>query len=214
MINIVKDKDLENRFIGVIEVKFSDNLNIDRFKEYVINELKAIKSEKETYNRDEVFKSNPYYKYFKKFKKTYPVMMQYESFLNGREFPLDRTLNIIPFLNELRTHTLLGAHDADCVEGDLVFYNEEEKRPFPGMFNKDAHSYKGDITGKDDKGIIISMIGGADDRTCLHDNTNHGLYLVFGTEEINKEYIENIINKVLKDIKLLDNNAVVEYKIY
>ena len=58
------------------------------------------------------------------------------------------------------------------------------------------------------------MIGGADDRTCLHDNTSHVLYLVFGTDEIKIDFIEDIIHNVIKEIKILDSKAIIDYNIY
>lgn len=216
MINIIRDNSLDNdkRHIGVVEVTLNGDLKIDRFQSYVNEELDKIKDNGKNYSRDSVFKNNSYYKYFKKFKKTYPVMMQYESFISGREFPMERVLNIIPFLTELETHVLMGAHDADCIDGNLIFYNETEKRPFSGLFNKDAHSYPNDLTGKDDKGIIISMIAGADDRTCLHQNSTHLLYLIFGTEEVSVDTISDMINKVENRIKLLNPEAKIENMIF
>lgn len=212
MINIIRDHSLINdeRHIGVVEITLNGILEIEKFNQYVNDELIKIHEQAKNYNRDDVFKNNTYYKYFKKFKKTYPVMMQYESFINGRDFPIDRTLNVIPFLIELETHVLLGAHDADCIKGNLIFYNESEKKPFSGLFNKDAHTYLNDITGKDDMGIIISMIAGADDRTCLHENSNHLLYLIFGTHDTSVNMIQDIIVTIEKRVKILNPRAKIE----
>ena len=95
-------------------------------------ELELIREEGKTYDRETWFRQEPYFRYFRKFKKTSPVMMQVESFLlKGRPFPEGRYTNAVAFLTELKTRCLLGSHDADKIEGDVVIYKETEKRDFP-----------------------------------------------------------------------------------
>ena len=56
------------------------------------------------YDRETWFRQEPYFRYFRKFKKTSPVMMQVESFLlKGRPFPDGRYNNAVAFLTELKT---------------------------------------------------------------------------------------------------------------
>ena len=216
MVNIIRDASLaaDPRRMGILEVRYPDRSEWDTegFKSHVDSELAVIREEYADYDRETVFRQHPYFRYFRKFKKTYPVMMQFESFfLKGRPFPEDEYLNAVAFLTELRTLILLGSHDADRVEGDIVFYNETAKTPFTGMIKDDCHSYPGDMTGRDDWGIIISMIAGADNRTCLHEDTRNVLYLIFGVPETSDEEIERTAAIIEGHAKALAPSAETEF---
>ena len=94
------------------------------------------------YDRKAVFGENPYFRFFKKFKKTYPVMQQFESVLfKGRPFPEDDPVMGVPFLLELTTFVLSGTHDIDRMDGPLTIFTPSEKLPFPGMRAASTHTY-------------------------------------------------------------------------
>ena len=132
-------------------------------------ELDALREKYADYDRKAVFGANPYFRFFKKFKKTYPVMQQFESVLfKGRPFPEEDPVMGVPFLLELTTFVLSGTHDIDRMDGPLTIFTPSEKLPFLGMRAASTHTYPKDICGRDSSGIIFSMIAGADDRTCIH----------------------------------------------
>lgn len=197
MIKIVRDASLadDSRHVGILEVHYPDDKSWDiaSFKEYRNRILDEIRTEGANYSRDTVFRGTPYFRYFRKYGQTYPVTKQLESFLlKGRPFPEDEFVNSIAFLSELKTHALIGTHDVDKIEGDIIFYKEDEKREFPAMVRAGAHTYPGDMTGRDDKGIIISMVSGVDSRTCLDENSRNVVYLIFGTDEMTEEEIDAV----------------------
>ncbi|MBQ6314679.1 MAG: hypothetical protein IJI11_03645 [Mogibacterium sp.] len=219
MHKIIRDSSLgsDARHIGIVEVHYPDKSEWDiaGFEAYKNKELEAIMADGADYDREAVFRQHPYFRYFRKFKKTYPVMMQVESFLlKGRPFPEGEYINAVAFLTELRTHILLGTHDIDRIEGDLILYNETEKTPFTGMINPDSHSYPGDVTGRDDKGIIISMIAGADNRTCIHEDTKNVIYLIFGVAGMTDEEMENVADTIIQGAKALAPAAKAAYSRY
>ena len=124
MRNIISNGTLDaDRCLGILEVKYpdQDEWDIEAFEVLKAKELDAIRKEGESYDRETWFRQEPYFRYFRKFKKTYPVMMQVESFLlKGRPFPEGHYNNAVAFLTELKTRCLLGSHDADTIEGDLI----------------------------------------------------------------------------------------------
>lgn len=200
MINILRDESLNpETHIGILEVRYPDQSewDIDGFEALKDKELAAIKEEGKEYDRDTWFRQEPYFRYFRKFKKTFPVMMQVESFLlKDRPYPEGKYVNSVAFLTELKTRGLMGTHDEDKVIGDLVFYGETEKTDFPSLHGEVAHSYPGDATGKDDGGIIISMIAGADDRTCLNENSRNALYFAFGTPGMSEDVLNGYLDQL------------------
>lgn len=205
--NFIKDASLDaDRHIAILEVKYTDPAEWDTaaFENLKESELRKIREEGAEYDRDTWFRQAPYFRYFRKFKKTYPVMMQVESFLlKGKPFPEGRYTNAVAFLTELKTRCLLGSHDADMIEGDLVIYQESEKTPFPSIHGGEAHSYPGDITCRDDLTIVVSMIAGADARTCLNENSSHVLYFAFGTPGMDASALTGYLEQVDEYVKVL-----------
>lgn len=211
MRNIIRDASLDaNRHLAILEVQYPhpdewDTSAFDRLKE---NELSLIREEGNDYDRDSWFRQEPYFRYFRKFKKTSPVMMQVESFLlKGRPFPEGHYTNAVAFLTELKTRCLLGSHDADMIEGDLIIYQETEKTPFPSIHGGEAHSYPGDITCRDDISVVVSMIAGADARTCLNENSRHVLYFAFATPGMEAETVKGYLEQVEQYAKVLAPGA-------
>ena len=208
---IIRDSAMnESSHVAVLEVRYpeSSGWDIAAFEQLRDRELDSLRKEGENYDRETWFRQDPYFRYFRKFKKTYPVMMQVESFLlKGRPFPEGRYINAVAFLTEMKTRILMGTHDADRVEGDIVIYTETEKVPFPSIHGSEGHSYPGDTTGRDDTGVIISMIAGADSRTCLQEDSRHVLYLVFGTPSTSAEVLDECLDQVEKYAKTLAPDA-------
>ena len=185
MFEIIKDPTFAERNIplGILEVTYPDRSawDITKFYDLVHAELDALREKYADYDRKAVFGENPYFRFFKKFKKTYPVMQQFESVMfKGRPFPEEDLVMGVPFLLELTTFVLSGTHDIDRMDGPLTIFTPSEKLPFLGMRAASTHTYPKDICGRDSSGIIFSMIAGADERTCAREESRHVFYPVFG----------------------------------
>ena len=185
MFEIIKDPTFAERNIplGILEVTYPDRSawDITKFYDLVHAELDALREKYADYDRKAVFGENPYFRFFKKFKKTYPVMQQFESVMfKGRPFPEEDPVMGVPFLLELTTFVLSGTHDIDRMDGPLTIFTPSEKLPFLGMRAASTHTYPKDICGRDNSGIIFSMIAGADERTCAREESRHVFYPVFG----------------------------------
>ena len=136
MLQFQKDAALDGVPFGVLEVAYPEKAlwREDAFQTMVTARLNALKERFADYDRKAVFGENVYFRFFKKFKKTYPVLMQLESILlKGRPFPSGNPITAIPFLAELETQQLSGTHDVDQVQGCVRLFAGTEKAPFPGM---------------------------------------------------------------------------------
>lgn len=216
MKGIIRDGSFDaDRHLAILEVNYTDEAewDVEAFNALKESELQKIREEGADYDRETWFRQEPYFRYFRKFKKTYPVMMQVESFLlKGKPFPEGNYVNAAAFLTELKTRCLLGSHDADMIEGDLVIYLESEKTDFPSIHGGTAHSYPGDITCRDDLGVVVSMIAGADARTCLNEGSRHVLYFAFGTPGVEQDVLKGYLEQVDVYVKTLSPAA--ETKMY
>lgn len=185
MVQIKKESGMQSAGIPFawVEVQYPDKVQWDEtgFYDMVEQHVAALREQYREYVRADVFGQNPYFRYFRKFKKTYPVMMQFESvLLKGREFPKSNAVTAVPFLAELETHVLTGTHDVEQLLGPAELYLAQAKEPFAGLRGDLVHTYPGDLCARDEGGIIFSMIAGADARTCARQTSRHVFYPVFG----------------------------------
>lgn len=215
MLQITKEPALAERNIsvGLVEVRYPERTewNDAAFHALVEQEFAALRERFAAYERKEVFGENPYFRFFKKFKKTYPVMMQFESIMfKGQPFPSFNPITEIPYLLELTTHVLSGTHDIDCIQGPVVLFEGTEKAPFTGMRGTEAHTYPGDVCARDDGGIIFSMIAGADARTCAHPDSCHVFYPIFGTPDLPVSVITDAMDTLTRYVQTLAPTAQIE----
>ena len=165
MLQITKGPTLQEAQIPFawVEVRYPDKESWDEagFYAMVDEHLAALCGRYRDYVRADVFGQNPYFRFFRKFKKTFPVMMQFESvLLKGREFPKSNAVTAVPFLAELETHVLTGTHDVEQLLGPAELYLAQAKEPFAGLRGDLVHTYPGDLCARDEGGIIFSMILG------------------------------------------------------
>lgn len=195
---------------GVLEAVFPqrERWELAAFEALKARELERLRESFAAYDRKAVFGENPYYRYFKKYKKTYPVLQQLESFLlKDRPFPSGNPVNEVAFLAELRTQMLLGAHDIDRIAGVPELFCPTEKLPFPSMRGEEVHTYPGDVSGRDDGGIIWGMIAGADERTCIRPDSTHIAYLVFGAPGVTNGQVEDLLDTLAGYARTLSPEA-------
>ena len=196
--------------IGVTEAVFPPKSRWDMaaFDELKERELAALRREMAGYDRKAVFGEDLYVRYFKKYKKTYPVQQQLESYLlKGRSFPSGDPISEAAFLTELCTRALLGVHDVERICGRAELFCPTEKIPFPGMRGGETHCYPGDVTGRDGEGIIFSLIAGPDGRTCIRSDSTHVLYLVFGVPGVSPADIASLQERLTGYVRILAPEA-------
>jgi DNA/RNA-binding domain of Phe-tRNA-synthetase-like protein len=141
-------------------------------------------------------------------------MAQLESFLlKGRPFPEWSLINQVAFLTELRTRMLTGSHDTAKISGTLVISVEETETPFTAMGERERHSYKGDLTGRDEGGVILSMVAGPDNRTCLSNATLHPVYFVFATPAFPVKEVDSCLDLMESYVKVLAPSARIERRV-
>lgn len=144
------------------------------------------------------------YNYYKKFKKTYPVLLQLESILlKNKTIPHVNSLVEIMFLAELNNLLLTGGHDLDKIVGNLSINKADEELIYQSISQKETQVKQQDIFVSDEKGVISSLISGPDYRTRITDKTENALFFIYGTNGITKETIRNhliFIREYLKQI--------------
>lgn len=219
MLQYTKDASLTGVDIpfGVVEVGYPEPESWHEREFYALaeSELAAVRAAFDPYERKAVFGENPYFRFFKKFKKTFPVVLQFESaVIKGAGIPGHNPVTDVPYLLELTFHVLSGTHDIDYISGDVELYISTDRTTFPGMRGFELHTYPGDFCARDGMGIIFSEIAGADDRTCARPESRRVFYPIFGTPGLPPEVIEQAINSLCRYVGVLAPEAAIESAVF
>ncbi len=121
-----------------------------------------------------------YKAYYKRFDKTYHVLLQLESVaLKGRPLPRTEPLVQAMFMAELKNLLLTAGHDLTAVQGALRLGVATGAESYTTL-NSEVQALKpGDMFIADDGGVISSIIYGPDRRTRLQPDSRGALYTVY-----------------------------------
>lgn len=165
------------------------------------------------YDRKEFVKSEPmyYYKnYYKKFKKTYPVLLQLESVvLKSNPIPNVSTIVEAMFISELKNMLLTAAHDLDKIEMPIQLNLTHGTESFIGISSKEQFTAANDMMLSDQKGIISSILNGPDYRTRITNDTRNVLFCVYAPTGIDNITIHNHLNDIIKYVSIFSPNSKV-----
>ena len=215
MLNFIKDISLQDAVFpfGAVLVKYPEQLDKEAFYAFAQQKINQLKEKYTDYDRKAVWADNKHYRFFKKFKKTYPVMLQFESVtFKDRPFPAFNPISEVAFLLEITTFALSGTHDISKIDGDVMLYIADKKEDFMGMRDM-LHTYPNDFCARDNSGIIFSMIAGTDSRTCATPDSRNVLYPIFCTPDADAQYIETAAGTLAEYIKVLAPTAEIEIRI-
>ena len=72
------------------------------------------------------------------------------------------------------------------------------------------HTYPGDVSGRDGVDIVLSMIAGADNRTCVSLDTRHAAYFAFGVDGMPEAKVLSALALMERYAKTLAPTAMTE----
>jgi len=133
-----------------------------------------------------------YGNYYRKFRKTYHLLLQLESItLKGRSIPPAPPMVRIMFLGEMKNLLLTAVHDLDKVELPLSVEVAKGEEKYTGLNGKEQELKKEDLFMRDRKGILSSIIYGPDRRTSATEDTRNALFPVYGPPGIDRTLVES-----------------------
>jgi DNA/RNA-binding domain of Phe-tRNA-synthetase-like protein len=152
-----------------------------------------------------------YERYYKRFDKTYHVLLQVESIvLKGKNLP-----NVIPlvdanFIAEVETFVLTAGHDVAKLREPISIDISREGDQMTQMNGASKVIRAGDMVMKDADGISCSIIYGQDNRSPITANTSHVLYVAYAPAGVPAEAVHDQLRKIEENIRLFAPNVVVE----
>lgn len=200
--------------VGFLQLKIdytSQNLDILNTSTHnLISQLKDEYAEPSDLRADPVIQS--YVGYYKKFKKSYHVLLQLESLLfKDKEFHAPGPLLQIIFLSELKNKLLTAIHDAAALEYPLEICVASGREQYTQMTGSDVLLKQGDMYINDQKGVISSIIYGPDLRTRITPGTSRALVAVYATAGIDHQLVEAHFDNIISLANEASLNPIIEF---
>lgn len=201
--------------IGVLVIRNVNNIKSN--EELNIRKVEIEEYLREKFNgRDRAYLKSlenikVYNDYYKKFKKTYHVLMQVESIaFKNKSIPSIDCLVQSMFMAEVKNQLLTAGHDADKINGKIkvdLSSGDEEYKSMSGKMQKLAEN---DMFMHDDCSIISSLIYGPDNKSKIDLNTKNVIYIVYAPEGIEENIIISHLEDIKDNVELFSKDAVIE----
>jgi DNA/RNA-binding domain of Phe-tRNA-synthetase-like protein len=201
--------------IGLLELSGVDNTRLSP-------ELEARKRETETrlrgryggFSRQDLV-SLPimaaYQKYYKRFTKTYHVLLQLESIvLKDKFLPSVSPLVDANFTAEVDTLILTAGHDVAKLVSPVVMDVSKNGDSIVRMNDAPKEMEAGDIIMRDATGVVCSIIYGQDNVSPITSATTHVLYVAYAQVGVPAEAVENHLRMIETNVRLFCPDARVE----
>lgn len=202
----VKELYPQIKFGIMVVQKNDDSENREDFKYVEQTELSKLKEQNKDYERKNFVKTEPacyYRKYYKKFNKTYPVLLQMESLLFKNSKIPDAGPFIEPmFLAEVKNLILTAGHDFEKIKFPLQIDAANGGEVFTGISNFNQTLVKDDLFLSDNKGVLSSIMNGPDYHTRISSNTKKVMYFVYGMEGLEEYQIMQHMKQIENYIKI------------
>jgi len=154
-----------------------------------------------------------YVDYYKKFKKTYHVLLQLESIVfKNKSIPTVSSLVEAMFMAEMKNLLLTAGHDLDTIDLpiklDIAKGEGDEK--ITQITGQEKTLIKNDMFVSDLQGITSSIIYGPDKRTQIKPDTRRVLRVVYMPPGIGKERTLQHLGDIKKYVELISPKQKVE----
>ncbi|MFN8497294.1 MAG: hypothetical protein U0641_05505 [Anaerolineae bacterium] len=144
-----------------------------------------------------------YWSYYKRFSKTYHVLLQVESVvLKGKPLPDVSPLVDANFAAELDTLALTAGHDVARLFPPVVIDVSREGEVFSQMGGAQKTLRAGDMVMRDGNGIACTIIYGQDDRSPISPATTHALYVVYAPAGVDVAAVGAQLDGIERNIAL------------
>jgi DNA/RNA-binding domain of Phe-tRNA-synthetase-like protein len=201
--------------IGLLELAGVDNT----LPSPLLNQLKRdtearLRQDYAGYNRKD-FLTLPamavYERYYRRFDKTYHVLLQVESIvLKGKHLPDISPLVDANFTAEVSTLVLTAGHDVDKLVQPVwidVSYPGDQMTQMGGVVKQ---LLAGDMVMRDARGLACSILYGQDNRSPITVHTRHVLYVSYVPPGVPVETVETHLHQVEQNVRLFSPRASVE----
>ncbi|MGB6370473.1 MAG: phenylalanine--tRNA ligase beta subunit-related protein [Atribacterota bacterium] len=206
--------------LGILAIRDVCNPNqheeLDRCKLELENNLRKNFARLERSDLKDMEPLKTYNDYYKRFKKTYQVLLQLESIVfKNRSIPRVASLVEVMFMAELKNLLLTAGHDLEAIDRPLKLDVSRGKEKYTLLNGQEKELLPGDMMISDLKGIISSIIYGPDKRTRIKPNTRNVLFVVYAPPGIEKSKVFQHLQDIQNYVDIIEAESEVELlKVY
>lgn len=152
-----------------------------------------------------------YRAYYRGFGQTYHVQLQLESVAHkDKALPDVSPLVDASFLAELETLVLTASHDADLLHMPLVLDVTRGGEEFTQMNGSVRTLKAGDMTMRDARGTVCTVLYGQDARTPVSPATRRALYVAYAPAGVPAAAVQRQLGAIRENVLLFAPGAVTE----
>ena len=149
--------------------------------------------------------------YYRQFKKTYHVQLQFELILfKGKSIPSVAALVEAMFMAEVDTLLLTAGHDLDTLHLPLTLDAAQGTESYTLLRGEPQTPKASDMMIRDGEGIISSIIYGPDQRTQITAQTRNVIFTTYTPSGISEEAVANHLQEIQRNVELIAPSAKVE----
>ena len=142
--------------------------------------------------------------YYKRFKKTYHVLLQLESIVfKNKSIPKVASLVEAMFMAELKNLLLTAGHDLDAIDLPIKLDVSSGGEKYIQLSGQKKELILNDMMVSDLQGIISSIIYGPDKRTQIKPDTRNVLFVVYAPPGIEKSKIFQHLQDIQKYVHII-----------
>lgn len=204
--------------IGLLELSSVDNSRLSPELDGVKRETEArLRGRYEGFSRQD-FISIPimaaYQKYYKRFTKTYHVLLQLESIvLKGKSLPSVSPLVDANFTAEVDTLILTAGHDVAKLVPPVVMDVSKNGDSIVRMNGAPKEMEAGDMIMRDATGVVCSILYGQDNVSPITSATRHALYVAYAPAGVPAEAVDGHLRMIEENVRVFCPNAAREQRL-
>jgi DNA/RNA-binding domain of Phe-tRNA-synthetase-like protein len=193
--------------IGVLEIAQVDNAmpspRLDAEKRRLEESLRVRYQGRSRAELIAVPVMSAYVRYYRRFEKTYHVLLQLESVaLKGKPLPAVSPLVDANFAAELDTLVLTAGHDAARLQPPLVIDVSRAGDTMQQMNGAMKSLPEGDMVMRDAGGLSCSILYGQDNRSPLSGASTHALYIAYAPPGVPQDAVRRQLEGVLAFVRM------------
>ena len=184
---------------------------LDRQKEQLENELRSRFGGLDRAALKALPVIQGYNSYYKRFKKTYHVLLQLESVvLKGKSIPRVAALVEAMFMAELKNQLLTAGHDLEVLKPPLRIDVADGSENYIRINGQEQTPQPKDMFIADTQGIISTVLYGPDGRTRITSKTERVFFTVYAPPGIGEQAVEKHLRDIQAYVLLITPQAKVE----
>ena len=149
--------------------------------------------------------------YYKRFKKTYHVLLQLESIVfKNKSIPKVASLVEAMFMAELKNLLLTAGHDLDAIDLPIKLDVSSGGEKYIQLSGQEKELIPNDMMVSDLQGIISSIIYGPDKRTQIKPDTRNVLFVVYAPPGIEKIKVFQHLQDIQKYVHIIAPKSEIE----